>query len=215
MHVQLGLDLETMRMRRERFDIAPRKHPVAGEHVAKAPAKDFLHRARQQLVAPAMARPVGLALVARFRLGLHARAHYHVQLLVDQPVDQDARRRGMVGRIAIGHHIHICVHIGEHAANHIAFSLEIDVAQMRADFNGQLSGSIGREIVEDVDFRFRQRRAKALDHRAHRQLLVVAGKDDGNALVAIELDWLWCTHFQDSSQSFRQLLHCARCFCGS
>ena len=75
------------------------------------------HETRERSVSGAMAAPVG-----RF-FAVDTRADDHVEPLLNEPRDHRARARRIIGRVPVGEHINVSVHIGEHAPHHIALAL--------------------------------------------------------------------------------------------
>ena len=134
---------------------------------------------REQPISGAMAAPIS------GRLAVDARAHDHVEPLLDQPGDHGARARRVIGRVTVGQHVNVGIHIGEHAPHHIALALMTSRAapprRRLSDFNG----AVGRVVVVDVDRRARKRGAKGADHLGNRGLFVVTGQQHRD-LLAIE-----------------------------
>ena len=73
--------------------------------------------AGQQPVAGAMAAPVG-----RLRL-VDARAHDHVEMLLEQCSIMRGSARRVVGRITVDQHVDVGLDVGEHAAHDMALAL--------------------------------------------------------------------------------------------
>ena len=72
---EFGLDFETIRQHRKRFDETPREYPVAGKDILEGLAEHRSQKAGQHPVAGAMAGPIG-------GLGLvDAKAHHHVEMI--------------------------------------------------------------------------------------------------------------------------------------
>ena len=136
MHAQLGFDLETIRQHRKGFDEAARKHAVAGQDVLECLAEHRGEEARQHPVAGAVAGPV-----SGDRL-IDAKAHHHVEVIVDQRVDHARGARGIVGRIAIDQHVDVGIDIGEHAPDHMPLALAALAAHDGAGRARDLDGAV-------------------------------------------------------------------------
>ena len=108
----------SLKLRPNRPDEQPGEEPVA-EHVAAA--------------------------IGVFRL-VAAGADDHVELLGEQHVDHRRRGRGVVGQVAVGHHVNVGVDVGEHAPDDIALALLPLGADDRAGL-GARSRGCGRVLL--------------------------------------------------------------------
>ena len=88
---------------------------------------------------------------------------------------------GVVGQVAVGHHVNVGVDVGEHAADDVALALLALGADDRAGLGRDLARPVAAVVVVDVDRRAGQRRAEAGDGRGDRRFLVVARQEHGNA----------------------------------
>ena len=175
---ELGLDLKALRQRREGFDVTPRHGAIARQHVGKTIAEDAGDGAGQRPVAELVAGAIG----GFARRG--AAADDHVETFGEQPVDHGAGRGGIVGAVAVGHQIDVGLDVGEHAPDDIALAAVLDQHDGRAGLAGDIAGTVGRGIVEDVDRGFGQSGAKPGDDAGDGRRFVVAGEDDGDAVAA-------------------------------
>ena len=143
----------SLKLRPNRPDEQPGEEPVA-EHVAAA---------------------IGLLLLVA------AGADDHVELLGEEQVDHRRRGLGIVGQVAVGHHINVGVDVGEHAADDVALALLALGADDRAGLGRDLARAVAAVVVVDVDGRAGQRRAEAGDRRRDRRFLIVAGQKHGDS----------------------------------
>ena len=174
-HGQFGFGFESLRMRSEGFDVAPREHPIAGQHVVETASEQQPRAPRQQHVADAMTGPI------RSLLLLAARADHHVQALVDQLAHQRRCGGRVVRGIAIDQHIDVRFHIGKSTPHHIALALQRHAAHLRACRCGDRRGGIAGIVVQHMDRRARQGSSKRSDHRGDRRRLVMAGHQHGDS----------------------------------
>ena len=97
-----------------------------------------------------MAGPVGgLRLV-------DTKAHHHVEMIRQQPLDHARRAGGIIGRIAVDQHIDVGVDIGEHPPHHMALALTAFAAYLGAGRARDLGGTVRRIVVVDENFGRRQ-----------------------------------------------------------
>ena len=89
-----------------------------------------------------------------------AKAHHHVEVVVDQRVDHARGARGVIGRIAIDQHIDVGIDIGEHAPDHMPLALAALAAHDGAGAARDIDGAVLRIVVVDENFGGRQRFAK-------------------------------------------------------
>jgi hypothetical protein len=131
-------------------------------------------KGRQHAIAGAVAGPVsGGRLV-------DPKAHHHVEVVVDQPVDHTRGAGRVVGRIAVDKHIDVGVDVGEHPPHHMPLALAALSTHLGAGSARDFSGAIPRVVVIDEDFRRRQRLAKIGNHRGDGGFLVEARHQNRN-----------------------------------
>ncbi len=172
---QLGLDGEARRGEREGFHEAPRHDAVAAQHVLELDAEHQRGQPGQHPVAQDMAGAIGRG------VGVHPPAGHQVELLGDELGYQLGRLGRVIGVVAVGQHIDVGLHVGEHPAHDVAFALPPLVAHDGARLARHLGGAVLRIVVVDIDLRQRQGGAEGPHRGADRRLLVVAGQEDGDA----------------------------------
>ncbi len=101
--------------------------------------------ARQQRVAEAVPAAVGA------RLLLDAAADHHVEVLPPEHADHLAGTRGVVGAVAIDHHVDVGVDVAEHASNDMTLALPMLAPDDRPRRMGGAAGLVGGVVVVDVD----------------------------------------------------------------
>ena len=91
----------------------------------------------------------------------------------------------IVGQVAVRHDVNVGLDVGEHPADDAAFALLSFRSNDRARSCRDFARPVAAIVVVDVDGRFRQRLAKALDGRADRRFLVVARQKHGDARLLL------------------------------
>ena len=145
---------------------------VAREDVGEASAEQAGEDRGEQPVAEPVAAPIGLL---DFRL---AGSDDHVEPFLDQAADELGGGGGVVGRIAVGHHIDVRLDVGEHSSDHMALPLHPFLADDRSCRLRDLAGAVAAIIVVDVDERRRQSRPERRHRLGDRRLLIVAWEED-------------------------------------
>ena len=171
---EFGLDLEAHGQRREVLDVAPGKHPVAGEHVGQAIAEGPGDDGGQQPVAEPVSGPVGLLDIGG------ARAVDHVEVVFAQPLDHGRRGSGVVGGVPVHQQVDFGIDVGEHPPHHVALALQRLGTDHGAGGLRLLGGAVGGVVVVHVDGRVGQHPAEIGDHGTDGHLLVVAGDKNGD-----------------------------------
>jgi hypothetical protein len=172
MQSQFRLDFESGRVRGKRFDITARKHPVAGQQVIEPGVEQHSGKPRQQPVAHPMTGAVSL-LVAR-----DAGPDHHVQATVEQSFDEPRGGECIIGIVAIHQNVDVRIQVGKAAPDDIAFALASHMVHPRARTRCHLDGTVGRVVVENVDFGMWQRRRKLRNHLPDGGFFVMARDDD-------------------------------------
>jgi hypothetical protein len=83
-------------------------------------------------------------------------------------------------RIAISHHIDVGLHIGEHAADNIAFALHPLCPDDGAGGSGNLYRLVGGVVVIDVDRRIGQRGTKVGHRLRNGRGFIITGQKNGD-----------------------------------
>src|SRR5262245_58393402 len=113
-----------------------------------------------------------------------ASGHYHVETIPDQPRDESAHARRVVGSVAVHQDVNVGLDIGEHAPHHVALTLVGLAPHHGTGGTGDLDGAVGGIVVVDVDRRRRQLGAEIGDYLGDCRLFVEAGHQHGQALAA-------------------------------
>ena len=112
-------------------------------------------------------------------------ADHHVEVFVEQLVHQPPDRSGVVGGIAVDHHIDIGVDIGEHPPDNVPLAAQRDVDHLGAGRTGNICRPVGRSIIKYVNVDLRHRCLEISDDLLDRRSLVEAGNDQRNMLATI------------------------------
>ena len=153
---------------------AAREDAIAREDVAEASAEEAGEQPGEDAVAEDMAAPIGV-----FRL-VAAGSDDHVELLGEEHVDHRRGRGGLVGQVAVGHHVNVGVDVGEHPADDVALALLLFGADYRARLCRDLASAVAAVVVVDVDGGIGQRCLEPGDGRADRRFLIVARQKHGD-----------------------------------
>src|SRR6267142_3810986 len=145
MHGKFSFNLEARGKRREGFDEASGENPVTGEHVAKVVSKNASYNPREQLIAKAVTSAVCLLHLCR------ARRVDHVELMVDQHLDEHCNGCRMIGAIAVNEYIDVGVDISKHPSNYVAFALQRFHTDDSTSRSRHFYGVVRRVIVIDID----------------------------------------------------------------
>jgi len=88
--------------------------------------------------------------VCKLDFGL-PRSDDHIQFFFEKHVDHGSGSIGVVGRVTIAKHIHICFRVSEHASNDVAFSLHSFSKYEGAMGSRNLHGRIMAIVVINID----------------------------------------------------------------
>ena len=105
----------------------------------------------------------------------------HVELLGQEHVDHLRCCRRVVGKVAVGHQIYVCIDVGEHAPNDMALALLLLGADDGTGFTCDFASAVAAIVVIDVDGRAGQRGAESGHGRSDRRFLIVARQKHCNS----------------------------------
>lgn len=175
MNHEFGFDLEAGRHRRKRLHISAGKDLVAGQHVGDAGSEDVADQPGQQPVAEPVTGPERSANV-RFSCAVD-----EIEGTGQQQRDQRRRTGGVVGVVAVRHHIDVGVDVGEHPPDDGALALPRLGANDGSCVAGALGRAVGRIVVVDIDGRVRQRTPEIGNNLADGKGFVEARNENCNS----------------------------------
>src|ERR1700745_2609736 len=111
MNANLRLYLKTFRESWEAFYEPAREYAITRQDIAERAPEDTRQHSSEDRIAEAMARPV------RGISDRTSHTTHHVQLAFDQFLYHRRSSRGVIGRVAVGHHIDISINVGKHPAD--------------------------------------------------------------------------------------------------
>jgi hypothetical protein len=101
-------------------------------------------------------------------------AHDHIQLVLDQQIDEHRCGCRVGGGVAVHHHEDVRVDIREHTPHDVAFALQRNGDDLDSGFARDFGGVVCRVVVENDNVRFRQAFAEVAYDGADCSGLVVA-----------------------------------------
>ena len=155
-------------------DEAAAERAIAGEHVGDARAEDHADQAGQHAIAETVAAAIsGLAAHAAHR-------RHHVELPVDQHLDQRRCSVGVVGVVAVHQHVDVGLDVREHPPHDMALALRGLMSDARAGCSCDCDGVVARIVVVDINCRLGQRLPEILNHFVDGGFLIITGDKNGN-----------------------------------
>ncbi len=89
-----------------------------------------------------------------------AYADDHIEVFGKQTRDQRRRTRGVVGVVAVDHHVGVGFDVGEHAPHDMAFALQLHAVHDRTRIGSDLRRAVTRIVVEHMNRCIGQRAAE-------------------------------------------------------
>ena len=171
MRGHLGLDLEMLRRRGERFHQPPRHHAVSGEAIRESGPELRIDEPGGQGVSKPVPAPV------RVRSVRDPRADDHVEVAGGEPLDHGRRGGRLVRAVAVHQDVDVGLDVGEHPADDVPLAGGGLVAHLGAGGEGGVRRAVGGAVVVDAAARVRQRFPERPDHAGDRLLFVAAGDE--------------------------------------